>query len=459
MKAEAEAETDTSNDNSIIYVCVERKDVEEKYCDCEENSVICSSWLKDANIKPLKENFVVKEAFLQLNNIPILQKGKIFPDNENTIEKLNLYWNDITQIENEAFDKFTSLNTLDLHGNKLSVINDNVFSVQLGKTLTTLNLGYNEITAIDTSIFRNLINLEHLTLYRNKQADGKIGKFPASLKKLKVLDLSYCDLTNIDDQIFVNLQNLETLKLTRNKFSSIPSAIGQLSNLKTFEFGGSLIQTITKNSFEGNSKLEYFIAPLSTKLESINDCAFCNLPNLKTVNFWLSTKLSFIHENAFGAISDGYPPKVIVFSIESCNVTILPEKLLNWKKVQLLAIGNNPYACNCSMAWLFKDLLSDNSIYEKRLISGYDVFRETKHHHKYTLGCLGSPPTSPNHTHPYSVIEIFKPCKLASSSNFFWYFFMGILFIAFIVSIGIFANRSKLIQPLSFINLNVPQSF
>uniref|UniRef100_A0AC34G1S3 Uncharacterized protein n=1 Tax=Panagrolaimus sp. ES5 TaxID=591445 RepID=A0AC34G1S3_9BILA len=425
MKSEAEMEETTEADSSsdekgVVYVCVERTDVEEKYCDCEESSIICSSWLKDANIAPLKENFVIKEAFLQLNNIPILQKGKIFPDNENTIEKLNLYWNEITQIDNEAFDKFTSLNTLDLHGNKLSSINENVFSAKLGTSLITLNLAYNELTALDTSIFRNLINLEHLTLYRNKQTSGKVGKFPAALSKLKDLDLSFCDLSDLDDEVFVNLQSLETLKLSRNKFTSIPRAINQLSNLRTFEFGGSSIRTITANTFDSNTKLEYFVAPLSAKLERIEDCAFCNLPKLKTVNFWLSTKLSFIHENAFGAISDGTPPKILV---------------------QVLAIGNNPYACNCSMAWLFKDLLSEKSIFEKRLISGYDVFRQNKHHHKYTLGCLGPPPTSPNHTHPLSVTEIFEPCKLTSSS------------------IGVYANRTKLNAPLSFINLNVPQNY
>lgn len=93
-----------------------------------------------------------------------------------------------------------------MHGNKLSSINENVFSAKLGTSLITLNLAYNELTALDTSIFRNLINLEHLTLYRNKQTSGKVGKFPAALSKLKDLDLSFCDLSDLDDEVFVNLQ-------------------------------------------------------------------------------------------------------------------------------------------------------------------------------------------------------------------------------------------------------------
>uniref|UniRef100_A0A914Z1Y7 Uncharacterized protein n=1 Tax=Panagrolaimus superbus TaxID=310955 RepID=A0A914Z1Y7_9BILA len=178
---------------------------------------------------------------------------------------------------------------------------------------------------------------------------------------------------------------------------------------------------------------------VSYNLKSIEDCTFCNNPNLKAIDFGMSKELSFLHENAFGAISNGVIPEIEEFDVEGSNISILHENLLNWKNVKMLAITDTTFACNCSMAWLFNDLLSNNSIYESKLIA-----LSHSRHLKHRFGCLGPPPTTSNHTHPYTIVEIFASCKISTSINYFWYFLVFIAFICVLLSIGIYVNRPRL---------------
>ena len=116
--------------------------------------------------------------------------------------------------------------------------------------------------------------------------------------------------------------------------------------------------------------MEELYIPFS-QFASIGDCAFCGLEKLKKVDLQYNHILSSIHENAFGAISNAIAPPVEYFSIWNCNISILPEKLLNWKHMNTMVIGLNPYACNCSMAWLIEDLQSSTSLYKKKIKNAY----------------------------------------------------------------------------------------
>uniref|UniRef100_A0AC34G245 Uncharacterized protein n=1 Tax=Panagrolaimus sp. ES5 TaxID=591445 RepID=A0AC34G245_9BILA len=401
----------------------------------------------------------------------------------------------------KTFDPLTSLVSLTVAGNLLERIDENIFTQQVGKTLLKLDLSTNKLSAINPSVFQHLVNLEHLDLQQNLQTNGKFEKFPASLSKLKELYLGECGLAFLEDDAFENLKQLETLRLSGNKFLSVPTAINVLTNLKVFRFIMTHIKTLDKNSFNSNVKLERLSMAVSYNLKSIEDCTFCNNPNLKAIDFGMSSELSYIHENAFGAISNGVTPKIKEFDVEGCNISVLHEKLLDWENVKMLAITDTPFAsidfgmsselsyihenafgaisngvtpkikefdvegcnisvlhekmldwenvkmlaitdtpfaCNCSMAWLFNDLLSKDSIYERNLIA-----LSSSKHLKHKLGCLGPPPTSPNHTHPYTVVEIFASCKTPTSISNFWYFLILIAFICVLISIGIYANRSR----------------
>ena len=103
----------------------------------------------------------------------------------------------------------------------------------------------------------------------------------------------------------------------------------------------------------------------SSDLRSVEDCAFCNLTNLKTVDLNRNFHLSFIDENAFGFTSNGTSPAVEHFGIAHCNIPAVSERLLDWKNLATVAFLGNAFACDCSMDWLINDVKSPTPKYPK----------------------------------------------------------------------------------------------
>uniref|UniRef100_A0AC35FV31 Uncharacterized protein n=1 Tax=Panagrolaimus sp. PS1159 TaxID=55785 RepID=A0AC35FV31_9BILA len=388
-------------ENDVINVCGTGLD-----CVCDENVLACwDQRLNTTNLQPNIDNFVVQKVEMCLCKNLTIEKGKVFSRNEGTIKSLEFINVEITKIDSSVFDDLTSLETLIFGRSTFPFFDENVLTKNIGKTLTTLTLHGCEIQEINLSSFKNLVNLQKLDLHFNLQLNGKLnGKFPKSLSKLKILNLEFCNLTFLADDTFENLKSLEELNMPYNRFTSIPSAIKVLTNIKTFDFSRNKLKKLKQNDFSSNINLEILYFVHNFELEMVENCAFCSLKNLRKIYFSENNKLSYINENAFGAVSIGYSPKLEAFNIVNCNISVLHENLLDWKNVGELYLNGNPFACNCSMAWLFNDLMSDNSIYEKKLSHWY----VKEHHHKFYLGCLGPPPTTPNHTFPYTIVEIFS---------------------------------------------------
>uniref|UniRef100_A0A914Q515 Uncharacterized protein n=1 Tax=Panagrolaimus davidi TaxID=227884 RepID=A0A914Q515_9BILA len=254
---------------------------------------------------------------------------------------------------------------------------------------------------------------------------------------LEILVFSFCGIKTLEEDVFKNLQKLRILLLEGNNLTVIPGTLKYLPNLYQIELGHNLISEIEKNVFLPNPKLSVIVLNNNPKLKFIGDCSFCGLPVLEWVRLSSCHQLSYIHENAFGVISTGKAPNFELFAINECNISVLSENLLDWKNMETLDIGGNPFACNCSMAWLFVDLLSDSSIYDKKIKRRYQG-------HKYILGCF--PPLDTAHKHffkPLNISEILEPCKnIYSSKAPFWWIF--IIAFGFISTIGIYVYHRQL---------------
>ena len=148
------------------------------------------------------------------------------------------------------------------------------------------------------------------------------------------------------------------IELNRNPLQTFPKAINLLPKLQYADFSGTSITTITydKDIFNQNVKQMHFY--MMPNLKIIDDCAFCNFPNLKELSFLENPKFSYIHENAFGASSLQQALSLETLVLRSCNLSTIPQKLLNWKTVTKLNVGNNPYVCNCSLTWIIDELKS-----------------------------------------------------------------------------------------------------
>uniref|UniRef100_A0AC35F7D8 Uncharacterized protein n=1 Tax=Panagrolaimus sp. PS1159 TaxID=55785 RepID=A0AC35F7D8_9BILA len=296
-----------SNITDVVYhVCGNETKLTD--CTCINDTIECKPSMKrgyhywfdsfnppftTSNIQILNESFIPKNVIFTNNEIKKLQKDKILSTQESNVESLRFLNNQLKEIENGTFDKFTSLKTLDLSYNFLTNISAAVFTKKLGSTLISLKINYNEFThfsSIDLSNMEKLEELELIGIGINELYENFI--FPKSLSNLKTLDISFNLIRKMNDDIFVNLENLETLKLHNNELFSLPKSFYTLKNLRHLDLIVSAISSLNKTELSNFTKLETFNLTHSN-LERIEDCTFCDMPNLKNVMLYGNEKLSY----------------------------------------------------------------------------------------------------------------------------------------------------------------------
>uniref|UniRef100_A0AC34GQZ7 Uncharacterized protein n=1 Tax=Panagrolaimus sp. ES5 TaxID=591445 RepID=A0AC34GQZ7_9BILA len=360
--AENDDQISSSNESNdeIIYVC--NNEAKNLFCKCENETLKCIHELIDgeildsANLGIKQESFLLKNVELNDNAITVLKKGFIFPKNIKTIVILNFGNNHISEIENEAFDSFNSLEELDLNSNTITEIDKKVFTKKLGATLLRLKLDKNKIQELTSNSFKYLTELVYLDLSRNKKLEVDLGIFSKSLAKLETLKMGSCDIEELDDDTFYNLKNLKTLVLEGNPLTTIPAAIVNIPHLIDLDLGDTEISDINTNAFSANNNLTSLSLRFMTKLFVVDDCAFCGLPNLEKLYLYSNKNLKTIDENAFGAVKgERALRKLKSLVLKGCRLTTLPEKLYDWKMLEILSVNGNRFVCDCSMAWLINN--------------------------------------------------------------------------------------------------------
>ncbi len=129
------------------------------------------------------------------------------------LRRINLSYNDITTINQNAFSGLSSLETLDLSHNLISTITQNSFSGL--SSLETLILSHNPLPTITQNVFSALTTLEKLVLsntYLSKISDSTFS----GLTSLQVLDLGYNPLSAIPQNAFSGLSSLIEIWLHPN---------------------------------------------------------------------------------------------------------------------------------------------------------------------------------------------------------------------------------------------------
>uniref|UniRef100_A0A914X5G5 Uncharacterized protein n=1 Tax=Plectus sambesii TaxID=2011161 RepID=A0A914X5G5_9BILA len=166
-----------SPDTVMIEVCNQDDDGLPCSCSSDEGFLIdCKNEkLKTAYIKPKfdsddgSKKVKVERVNLEGNTITELYKGHIVPGHEDTLKELNLENNRIDYIEDGAFSGMNELVTLDLTGNRLSIITRKLFSGGEGLEwkLKNLYLDDNELTTIEDYAFKDLSMIEKIVLDNN----------------------------------------------------------------------------------------------------------------------------------------------------------------------------------------------------------------------------------------------------------------------------------------------------
>jgi len=234
---------------------------------------LSSNYLKSLPSRLFHDSQELRELHLQNNSLSKLNSGLFTGLSKLVI--LNLKHNEITNdsITSETFVDLIRVVVLDLSYNRLARINTYTFQSQY--SLQILFLNNNEIEFIEDNAFSSLYNLDTLILSSNKLKHLNSFTFNG-LYVLSSLSLSFNELNSLDQDCFKNCSSLQDLHLSNNLFTSIPSAITNLRNLRSLSLNDNLIGDIDN---ESHLNLQYLVS-LNFSGNSISNISRENLRDL-----------------------------------------------------------------------------------------------------------------------------------------------------------------------------------
>ncbi|KAJ9578300.1 hypothetical protein L9F63_005466 [Diploptera punctata] len=143
---------------------------------------------------------------------------KIPYDNISNLKYVDLSENYITVIEENDFERYSSVSILFLSNNNISKIQE--YSFRKLSNLTHLSLNINQIKDIPTNAFKYNKLLTALELGTNPLIIPDKKSFLAS-ESLTYLNISFCNLKTLCEETFMSLPNLSILNLNGNPLTTI----------------------------------------------------------------------------------------------------------------------------------------------------------------------------------------------------------------------------------------------
>ncbi|XP_068617353.1 toll-like receptor 7 [Battus philenor] len=183
---------------------------------------------------------------------------------------LNLSNNALTRIDGETFKNLFFLQILDLRNNSIGYIEENTFLPLYN--LHTLNLAENRLHTIDEFLFNGLFVLSKLNLNNNL-------------------------LINIHPKSFKNCSDLKELDLSSNQLTKVPSAVLELSLLKTLDIGENLITDIKNGTFKNLDQLTG-LRLIDNQIGNLSVGMFWDLPSLQVLNL-AKNKIQAVERGSF----------------------------------------------------------------------------------------------------------------------------------------------------------------
>lgn len=178
------------------------------------------------------------------------------------IQKLDLSYNNISNIGNMMFNKLTGLTTLLLKGNGIKRIHQTSFFSL--KNLRQIDLSYNDLEQVSATLFLANKELDVIRLNDNYRLKSlPLEGFACESGKFNVylFDLANCDISELGDDTFKNMPRMTTLNLAWNN-----------------------IETLTKEFFKSMTKLiELNLS--NNVISELENLTFLYNRNLKKVRF------------------------------------------------------------------------------------------------------------------------------------------------------------------------------
>ena len=206
-------------------------------------------------------------------------------------------------------NQFGGLESLDLHGNKLSAIPMGMRRLQ---RLTSLNLSHNSLENASLDII-------------------------SQIESLKELKLGFNNLSGTLPTIICNLQNLETLDLQCNRLLVLPEALRELVFLKALNVSGNQLTTLPMEALQELNLTELDAsgnALIGALFPASVDASHPTLRSLKVANNSLAA-ITFAESLSL--------PQLQTLDVTNNHLTVLPS-LSEWVELTTLLASDNKIA-------------------------------------------------------------------------------------------------------------------
>ncbi|KAH6926698.1 hypothetical protein HPB50_021213 [Hyalomma asiaticum] len=283
----------------------------------------------------------LKELRLTENCITLIPR---FLSRNGGIRRLNLKDNSVTHIIAGAFEQLEELTAIDLSRNIISNLSDSYFAhhsiledINLSRNnlttvstlfdrtrkIKTINLSFNRIADISVT-FRGLTELRAVFLKSNSISSVSDGTFQDNVRLVKI-DLSFNNIAWIGMDAFKGLVNVNILNLERNRILSLNFSLSGLPKLEYIDASYNAILTLESGEFQNNRHL------IKVTLKENN------ITNVQGA-FIAATGLLYLD-------LAGNQVKLLRRSDFAEETTNVPA----------VNIDNNPFICDCRMAWLMEE--------------------------------------------------------------------------------------------------------
>jgi len=136
----------------------------------------------------------------------------------------------------------------------------------------------------------------------------------------------------------------------------VPDELHWLTQLRRLDLSGNPIVTITSNAFRHNSHLHNLAFHNMPNLSYVEDCAFCSLHELRTLEIVNCTSFNDFDPEAFGR-DNMYFKNIETIDLANNSLTILEDDMLAWVNISVIRLGNNPWVCDCNAIWMINPAL------------------------------------------------------------------------------------------------------
>ena len=277
------------------------------------------------------------------NKMTTLPAESDIPRNVESLLFLNCRFHSIETVP------YTQLNSLHIRNSVVTTIKDNAFESM--DKLETLDLSDNELRNLTKDLFLGLRFLKTLVITGNN-----LELIPSNalenLISLEKVEFSYNSGLQLPPDIFSTNVHLKSVQIRKCGLNEVPTAVTQTPTLTELDLDANSLLSLDDNAFSSLNNLNT-LGLDSCAIETISDSAFDHLNQLRSLNLG-HNRIKSIHRRHFETFRDNLK----YLYIESNELRTLSEDILNWDQVAEVALGHNPWICDCALHWVTITLAS-----------------------------------------------------------------------------------------------------